>query len=83
MKAKLKSVNLNINGRDLCMAGRIIFNCILIKEERRTLTHLIWGLLVGCKHSEDNTPGVSVKGKSIVPNVFNISTNNKLQISYI
>jgi len=35
---KVKSINLNLNGRDLCMAGSIIFNCILKKEDRRMLT---------------------------------------------
>jgi len=50
---KVKSINLNLNGRDLCMAGSIIFNCILKKEDRRMLTQLIWGLLVGCEHSDD------------------------------
>jgi hypothetical protein len=53
MHTQLKSINLNLNGRDLCMAGSIILNCILTKEDRRTLIQLIWGLLVGCEHSED------------------------------
>jgi hypothetical protein len=50
---KVEVLNLNLNGRDLCMAGSIIFKCILRKEDRRMLTQLMWGLLVGCEHSDD------------------------------
>ena len=53
MHTKLKSINLNLNGRDLCMAGSKIFNSILRKEDRKMLTQFIWGLLVGCEHSDD------------------------------
>ena len=28
MQAKLKPINLNLNGRDMCMAGSIILNCL-------------------------------------------------------
>jgi hypothetical protein len=42
---KVKSINLN--GRDLCMAGSKILNCILRKEDRRMLYLVNLGTVSG------------------------------------